>query len=260
MEQQRQEMPGRICPRGASYYLWKENDTLTSVAQANSTTAQALTVINPDVNFQTLTPGTEICMPSRSLTCISGQPYTVQSGETFYTIAQKLGISDLELRERNPDVSPARLSAGQVICIPASEQSSGPVLDGTAQDNNTVPPQPIAPVRPTVVCPAGYAAQRVRAGQSYADLLIDLNVSYKAMRAANPTLRPAYMVAGTPYCVPPAGAREACSPRSSYTIQEGDTLASIARRLNTTAGRLLMLNATLLPTDFSQPGVVICIP
>lgn len=244
------EQQNRICPRGAGYYIWRSGDTLASVARSNSTTIQAIRLNNTGVDFTTITPGTEICMPSQSLTCQSGQPYTVQQGETLASIAQKLDMTQLALSERNPDVTD--LAAGDVICIPADASPGAPVQDGTAADNNTVAPAP------GLSCPVGYSAQRVHMGQTYADLLIDLNVSYKAMRSANPSLRPGGLVAGTAYCAPPAGMRESCT--RSYAVQDGDTLASIARQLNTTPGRLLMLNPTLLPTDFSQPGIMICIP
>ncbi|MBE5804165.1 MAG: LysM peptidoglycan-binding domain-containing protein [Clostridiales bacterium] len=212
MEQQPQNNASRICPRGASYYIWREGDTLSSLAQRNSISARDIESFNPEIPFQSITAGTEICLPARVIT----------------------------------------------------SQQEGPVLDGTAQDDNTVTPgmplPPIVPTRPSQPCPIGYTTQRVQAGQTYADLLINLNVSYKAMRNANPTLRPGAMTAGALYCAPPAGTRETCSGRRSYTIEDGDNLTAIARRLNTTTGRLLMLNPTLLPTDFSQPGFVICIP
>lgn len=270
--QQNNQSTGRICPRGASYYMWKEGDTLTSVAMRNKTTAAAIEMLNPDLNFAAIPVGTEICMPSRALTCPSGQPYTIRNGDTFFGIARRLGITTAELLSRNPGISAEGLMPGQVICIPAQNGSSDvldgtaqdnntvtpdtPVLDGTAQDNNTVPPQP---VRPVYACPTGYQAQRVQPGQSYADLLVDLNVSYRAMRSANPLLRPGAMVAGTPYCAPPAGTRETCTTGRRYTMEPGENLTSLARKLNTTKGRLLMLNPTLLPTDFSS-GTVICIP
>lgn len=231
------EQQNRICPRGAGYYTWRTGDTLAAVARANGTTVQAIRLNNTGVDFATITPGTEICMPSQSLTCQSGQAYTVQQGETLATIAEKLGITQLALSERNPDLG--ELTAGDVICIPA---------ESTPSDTAT----------PGISCPIGYEAHQVELGQTYADLLVDLNVSYKAMRSANPTLRPGSLVAGTPYCAPPAGMRESCT--YSYTVQDGDNLASIARALDTTTGRLLMLNPTLLPTDFSQAGLMICIP
>lgn len=212
MEKQQQNNSSRLCPRGASYYIWQQGDTLSALAQRNNITASDIEAFNPDIPFQSIAPGTEICLPA---TVITPQP-------------------------------------------------GGPVLDGTGMDDNTVMPnlplQPIIPNRPTFSCPIGYAAQRVRSGQTYADLLVENNVSYKAMRNANPSLRPGAMVTGAYYCAPPAGTRETCTPRRSYAIQDGDNLTAVARRLNTTTGRLLMLNPTLLPTDFSNPGVVICIP
>ncbi len=45
------ENQGRICPRGAGYYVWQEGDTLQSVVQANGTTLQAIHLINPYVDF-----------------------------------------------------------------------------------------------------------------------------------------------------------------------------------------------------------------
>ena len=244
----------RVCPRGAGYYVWQEGDTLASVSLAQGTTAQAITVLNPGVDFSSLPAGTEICLPSNVYTCISGERYTVKAGDSFQSIAAAMGVTTYELQERNPGVSPNDLRIDQVLCVP--EQS---VKDGTADDDNTV--TPTLPSSPSVglSCPIGYEAKRVQAGQTYVDLLVDNNVSYRAMRASNPALRPGALSAGTPYCAPPAGTRQICGLRKSYTIQPGETLASLAIKLGTTRAFLMMLNPTLLPTDFSS-GTVICIP
>ncbi len=251
---------GRICPRGASYYTWKQGDTLNSVARVHGTTAQAIQVINEDINFSDISAGTEICLPSQVYTCITGKTYAVQQGETFASIAQKLGITVYELQERNPGVDANNLTIGQVICIP-DQDTSAPSQPSTPSvpSQPTQPSRPVQPSRPTFSCPTGYAARTVQTGQSYADLLVNLNVSYQAMRTANPFLRPGSMVVGTRYCAPPAGTRQICNGTRTYTIQPDETLDSIAANLNTTRGRLLMLNPTLVPTDFSS-GTVICVP
>ena len=42
-------------------------------------------------------------------------------------------------------------------------------------------------------------------------------------------------------------------------LQPDETLAMVAERFRTTPGRLMRLNPTLLPTDFSS-GTIICVP
>lgn len=265
------ENQGRICPRGASYYTWQAGDTVQMVTQQAGTTQQALQLLNPDVDFSSIAIGTEICLPSQSFTCISGQSYSVRAGDTFTSIAEAFGISTLELAERNPGVDQNRLIVGQVLCVP-SQTSEAPSIDEPASPDTpqlptpSLPSTPSMPQRPPVVvipqqptCPAGYARDTVAAGQTYADLLIKHNVSYRAMRAANPRLSPGFLVAGSTYCAPPHGTRETCTGLQPYTILAGETLDTLAADLRTTRGRLLALNPNLLPSDFTA-GTIICIP
>ena len=261
------QQTGRICPRGASYYTWQAGDTAQQVAYNNGTTIQAMQVLNPDVNFTTLPAGTEICLPSQVYTCISGTDYIVRAGDTFDIIAERLGITAYELAERNPGVSSTNLTIGQVLCVPDASTNNTP------SDPGQIPVVPLPPIvtgpgqqqpaypGPTQrTCPTGYTRRSVLSGQTYADLLVENNVSYQAMRTANPNLSPGYLIAGTTYCAPPAGTRQICSTGTqTYTVRPGETLAMVAERFGTTQGRLLMLNPTLLPTDFSS-GTIICVP
>lgn len=262
------ENQGRICPRGASYYTWRTGDTAQSVARMSGTTVQALQVLNPDVNFAAIDAGTEICLPSQSYTCISGTPYAVQAGDTFTSIAARLGITVYELAERNPGVDQNNLMIGQVLCIPfASSGDDG--SDLPAEPDSPMLPTPTLPGRPSTppviivpgapACPAGYTRTAVTAGETYADLLVKHNVSYRAMRSANPRLSPGYLIAGQTYCAPPHGTRAVCTGTRAYTVLQGETLDTIAADLGVTRGRLLSLNPNLLPSDFTQ-GAVICIP
>lgn len=57
MEQQGRRAIGRVCPRGAESYTWQEGDTAERIAHTYATTVQALQVINPGVDFATLTAG-----------------------------------------------------------------------------------------------------------------------------------------------------------------------------------------------------------
>lgn len=168
------------------------------------------------------------------VTCTAGQVYTVRIGDTFASIAAAQGITAGELAELNPYVDIARLSPGQLLCVPAREEE---------QDD----------------CPAGYTSGVVQAGETYADLLKRYNISYQAFRLSNPRLIPTALVAGQRYCVPPEGTRRICpGGASSLVIGEGETLDSLAERLNVTSGRLLRLNPSLAPSDF-EAGRQICI-
>ncbi len=269
------ENQGRICPRGASYYTWQVGDTLRSVAQQAGTTVQAMQLTNPDVDFSTIAIGTEICLPSQSYTCVSGMAYSVRAGETFTSIAEDFGISVYELAERNPGVDQNNLMVGQILCVPFMNGGNNGSANQPAEPSTpslptpSLPSQPNRPTTPPVVivpstpsvntCPSGYTRDIVRAGQTYADLLLRHNVSYRAMRSANPRLSPSYMVVGQTYCAPPTGSRQTCQNLKSYTILPGEDLETLAADLRTTKGRLLALNPTLLPSDFSS-GTVICIP
>ena len=207
--------------------------------------------------------------------CPLGDTYTVKEGDTFQSIARRLGTSQRELIKRNPLVDPAQIQPGQVLCTPRAQDS--PQQRRTAPDQPPnpqlqirpspsqpfqpprppQPPQPPQPPRPpqppTPPCPPGYRQVTVQPGESIEDLLIRFDVSYRALRAANPSLndppRPGQRV-----CVPPAGSR-GCR---SYQLARGDTLERTAARLRTTQRALLRLNPTMAPRDFTQ-GRIICI-
>lgn len=244
----------RSCPRNSRSYAWQAGDSLLTVAAANGITPGALAAANPDIDFDYIGPGALICVPLGSA---SGGP--VLDGTANDTGVVTPGFDGPVLDGTGSDTG---------AVTPGFD---GPVLDGTGNDTGVVTPQrPITVlpgnttiviqpgVQPGLACPVGYQAYTVRRGQTYADLLVDLNVSYDALRAASPRLDPAYLVAGTRFCAPPAGSRQVCS-RGSYRVQAGETLATLARRFGVTQGRLLMLNPSLLPTDFTQ-GAVICVP
>lgn len=117
------------------------------------------------------------------------------------------------------------------------------------------------PAQPTArVCPSGYRWGTVENNQSFTDLLIENNVSYNAMRTANPDLPVTRLTPGTVYCAPPSGTRRLCANGGrSYVMSQGETLYSLTRTLGISAGRLLAANPSLAPGDF-LPGRVICLP
>ncbi|MEG0127493.1 MAG: LysM domain-containing protein, partial [Clostridia bacterium] len=96
--------------------------------------------------------------------------------------------------------------------------------------------------------------------QTFTDLLLENNVSYQAMRYANPNLPTTRLAPGTRYCAPPAQSRALCeNGYISYVMELGETLYALTRKLGVSPEMLLVANPTLAPSDFI-PGRVICVP
>ncbi|CCF31974.1 intracellular hyphae protein 1 [Colletotrichum higginsianum] len=85
---------------------------------------------NPNVIFvgQVLLVPVNVCNPDNTsclvpvgeATCVTGGPatYTIKSGDTFFAVAQSLGITTDSLTGANPGVVPENLQIDQVINVP----------------------------------------------------------------------------------------------------------------------------------------------
>lgn len=212
--------------------------------------------------------------------------YVVRPGDTFYGIAEMLGISTYALALLNSRVDPDTLRPGDRLCIPLAENEAcatevGEPAAEAAQV--TAPPivaptPPIAappadPIRPIVTsappiailpssqCPADHVRITVPNGWDFGNILIRYGVSYDALQNANPSVSIDSLRAGQVLCVPPSGSRGLCTNDQGFTyiVERSDTLDSIARRYRTTTSRLLRANPNLAPQDFIT-GRVVCIP
>lgn len=165
-------------------------------------------------------------------------------------------------RPASPNEGPAGLPTPDITDNIPAQPGEGPVDSPTPVV--PLPPQSI-PVRPQPVpigrrCPIGYRRGTVQGNQSFTDLLLENNVSYNAMQAANPGLPTTRLAPGTVYCAPPSGSRRVCAYGTrSYVMSQGETIYTLVRTLGISAGRLLQANPSLAPGDF-LPGRVICLP
>lgn len=249
-----QTITSRVCPRGYSRYTWRTGDTLESVARRYGVTTTSISEANPGIVFTRLNFGDEICIPFGSTVCSTGRLYTVRRGDTFTSIAARLGVSVYQLTELNPYVDPTTLQIGQLICVPAQ---SGSVVTppsytgGCTSCTGSTSSNACAADNVTILMPMGW---------SYATLLTRYGISYNALAAANPGLNLDAIPAGQRVCIPPMGSRQLCAKGTrSHVIAQGETLDTLAQRFNTTVARLLRINASLAPADFIA-GQVICAP
>ena len=202
---------------------------------------------------------------------VCGYEYTVRRGDSFYLIANRLGIPLRDLLEANSEINPARLMVGDVLCIPMEEDDAPP------QEETPVPPEEPLPEEslpeeslpedgadldtPAVdedmaVCPEANR-YTVQPGETAADVQLRANLNRYTLQSANPSVQLDQLQTGQVLCVPAENA--ACPATATYTLQPDDTLESTALRLNTSLAALLRANPCLAPSDFTA-GVCIWVP
>ena len=165
--------------------------------------------------------------------CPNGMLYTVQAGDTLRRIAQRFDVTLSELLAANPGQTNARLVIGQQLCIPRCNCA------GECDEVSTA-------VRVT--------------STDFADYLVQYNISYAALSAANPGADLTALVQGQRLCIPPAGSRGSCADGAAAQELGADTTAAaLAQQLGVTLQSLMMANPTFTPTDFLK-GRLICVP
>ena len=204
--------------------------------------------------------------------------YTVKRGDSFYLIAQRQGVRLRDLLEANPDIPPARLMVGDVLCIPYCGSANQPAqeqpacqgsacegqdpCEGNADCGNNPPDAPGSGSssgsggQTPYVCPANRRAV-VQEGQTASDLQIRYNLSFHTLKTANADKNLDALKGGDVVCIPEENL--ACPAPAAVTLAEGDTLDTVSQRLNVSVESLLRANPCLSPRDFTQ-GAVIRLP
>ena len=147
--------------------------------------------------------------------------------------------------------------------LPTPDISDQPAQPGEGPQQ--LPTPEVAPLPPVVIvpvqrCPAGYSQGIVQNGQTFTDLLLAHDVSWQAMRVANPSLSTTRIAPGTRYCIPPSGSRRLCpSGTQSYVMGQFEDLNTLSELFGVSPGLFLTVNTQLAPSDFSA-GKVVCVP
>ena len=116
-----------VCP-GGTLYTVRQNDTMGTILLRFNISYMDLTSANPNVNFDRLMSGQQICiMPHQDMGCPCGpgfKSYKItredipQTGPVVVEIARKFNISVEELMRGNPTFTPSHFQLGQVVCVP----------------------------------------------------------------------------------------------------------------------------------------------
>lgn len=168
--------------------------------------------------------------------------YTIQRGETLWSIARKFSITVSAIMSFNTILNPARVFAGQVIRVPGTQAAAD-----AAPAPASVPPTS-APAIPTAA-PA-LQTYTIQSGETLFSIARRFNTSVSAIMTANRIADPARVFAGQVIFVPgasapatpPPAAEPPSAPLASYTVQRGDTFANIARKFNIPLASLIAVN------------------
>ncbi|NNG67269.1 LysM peptidoglycan-binding domain-containing protein [Caldanaerobacter subterraneus] len=257
--------PGQrlIIPVQGNYYTVQPGDTVYSIAQKFNVPYESIIYINNLSYPYNIYPGQRLFIPGISMSyppspvppIPSSSPcpkyYTVQPGDTLWSIAQKFGISIDELIRANYLVNPGMIYPGQTLIIPCP--STPPVEYPTLRLGDRGPfvvnlqarlkslgfdPGPID----GIFGPKTEAA--VKAYQQSRGLpptgIVD-ETTWNALLFA------------TPPAPPPSSGKV-------YIVKPGESLWTIAQKFNTTVEAILKANPEIKDPNLIYPGQRIIIP
>lgn len=187
--------------------------------------------------------------------------YTVQNGDSYYSIAQKLSISLQSLLAANPQIPPAKLTVGDMLCVPCADVNT-PAQGGNTSNQPAEKPEDTpdsalpTPALPGDACPANRRTV-VQLDQTAEELQLKYGLSLYTLQNANPTTDLGALQAGDILCIPEENVP--CPVPNTYTIETGGTLESAAMALRVPVSALLRANPCMAPGDF-EGGVTIRVP
>ena len=187
-------------------YIVQKGDTLYSVAMANNTTVDELKKAN-NLTSNILSTGQLLKIPSALL---PESTYTVKKGDSLYSIANKYNTTAEELKRIN-NLTSNTLSIGQVLKLPSDKPNK------IEQEKNTIT----------------YTVQK---GDSLYSIARKYSTTIDKIKDLN-NLTTNLLSIGQVLLIPTDTNLE-----TTYTVQKGDSLYSIAKKYDTTVDRLKQLN------------------
>lgn len=107
------------------HYTVQLGDTLSRIAQRYNTTYKYLAELNGITNPNLIYPGQVLTISGAYSSNTNTEivtTYTVKTGDCLYTIGKKLGVSWLDIANRNGIRSPYIIHPGQVLAVASSSQ------------------------------------------------------------------------------------------------------------------------------------------
>ena len=203
---------------GSAGYEVLPGDTLAGIAADQHTTVSELVELNGLANPDVIRAGQVLTLPST----LGPITHTVGPGETLAGIAADYGIDLSDIAAANSLPNPDFLRIGQLLTIPGSQAADGPTTPAIASTTHIV-----------------------SAGETLASIARRYGTSVDAIAAVNGITNPSRIFVGTQLAIGgdvPAVADTQPSGTAIHVVESGDTLASIARRFDTSVDTLAVSN------------------
>lgn len=189
-------------------YTVQPGDTLYAIARRFNTTVDAIKSFN-NLTSNTLSIGQVLRIPTTSSSEETGNTYIVQAGDTLYSIARRFNTTVDAIKSLN-NLTSDILSIGQVLRIPTTSSNEG-----------------------------NYTTYTVQAGDTLYSIALRYNTTVDAIKSLN-NLTSNILSIGQVLRIPTTSSNDGMY--TTYVVQPGDTLYSIALRFNTTVDNIKSLN------------------
>lgn len=179
---------GQIIKVPSDTYTVQKGDTYYLIAKKCGVSLDELLRINNATQSTVLYSGKKIKIPSSG----SGQTkYTVQKGDTYWTISQKYGISLDALLEANGATNDPYLEIGDSVIIPKSSSSgSGNTSSGSGSTSGNTSPS------------VSYKTYTVKSGDTLWNIAIMHGIPYAELLKTNGLTESSYIYTGMKLTIP----------------------------------------------------------
>ena len=222
-------------------YKVKKGDTLYSIAEKFGVDVQELKSFN-NLNSEKIIEGQELKIPAKGTAKKQKKEtqeygtYVVQTGAKLEHVAKKLGVSQRELEELNPELKGKWLTKGTVVKVPKQEQKKEKREES-------------------------YMVYKIKKGDRLEHVAKSLGVSKEELERLNPELKGKWLSAGTEVKVPLKVKKEEEPrvPYKTYLVQKGAKLEHVAKNLGVSQRELEELNPELKGKWLTK-GTVVKVP
>jgi len=222
-------------------YKVKKGDTLQSIAEKFGVDVQELKSFN-NLKSEKIIEGQELKIPAKGTAKKQRKgtqeygTYVVQKGARLEHIAKKLGVSQRELEELNPELKGKWLTKGTVVKVPKRKQKKEKREES-------------------------YTVYKVKKGGRLEHVARNLGVPKEELERLNPELKGKWLSAGTEVKVPIKAKKEEKPkvPYKTYVVQKGAKLEHVAKKLGVSQRELEELNPELKGKWLTK-GTVVKVP